>query len=183
VGRHAGLLRELILRLKYSREASLAWPLGELLADSLSLWPRLEEVDVAVPVPLGPWRKLRRGFNQAELLAAEACRRLRLPLRRRVLVRTRRVRAQARLTRTERLREQRGAMEARCLQAELAPVLRRLPPAAGRLLRRLAPDRIAGRTVLLVDDVLTTGATADSAARALKAAGAARVLVAVVARA
>jgi len=158
VGGYEGLLGDLIRQLKYGRRPALAWPLGKLLAESLLLVPGAR-ADVVVPVPI-PWRRrLRRGFNQAELIAGELARRLRMPMDRRVLART-------------------GAAEA---QAGLAPSRRLLAP-RGTMRARL-PRRFRGQRVLLVDDVLTTGGTANEAARVLKAAGATRVIVAVVARA
>jgi ComF family protein len=159
VGRYDGLLRELVLRLKYGRDPAMAWPLGDLLAETVGLWERGLEADVVVPVPQTFLRRLRRGFNQAELIAAELAGRLSVPLSRGALRRTGRPPAQAGLSRTDRLRAPRGTIAVR---------------------RRRA---VAGRTVLLVDDVLTTGGTVSEAARMLKAAGARQVLVAVAARA
>jgi ComF family protein len=145
--------------MKYGKDADLAWPLGELLADTLRLWAPLREVDVVVPVPMRFMKRVRRGFNQSEALAAEVARRLSLHLYRFVLRRGRAGPAQAGLTLAKRLVAQRRSM-----------VVRR-------------PRAIAGRTVLLVDDVMTTGATASEAARALKAGGAQAVFVAVLCRA
>ena len=111
-----------------------------------------------MPVPLHWRRRLERGYNQAEALADALARRLGLRSARPL----RRVKATAILAgagRTERLERLRGAFRA----------------------RRARP--LDGRTVLLVDDILTTGATCGSAARALKKAGAARVVAVVVARA
>jgi ComF family protein len=110
-----------------------------------------------VPVPLHWWRHWRRGFNQAEALARALARRLDLPIRR-PLRRIKPTEKLAELSPTERARALRGAFRA-----------------------RKSPG-LVGRTVLLVDDVLTTGATCGAAARALKQAGAARVVVAVIAR-
>ena len=110
-----------------------------------------------VPVPLHWWRRWRRGYNQSEALAQGLARQLRLqihqPLRRRVA--------------TERL-----AHKGRTARAEIMH---------GAFYAR--PNRqLVGRTVLLIDDVLTTGATCGDAARALKKAGAVRVVVVVIAR-
>jgi ComF family protein len=111
-----------------------------------------------VPVPLHPARHAERGFNQAELLAAPCATRWRLPTLARALVRVRPTLPQADLDAEARRANVRDAFE------------------VGR------PGEVRGRRVLLVDDVLTTGATAGAAARALRAAGAAEVGVLTLAR-
>ena len=111
-----------------------------------------------VPVPLHWWRQWSRGYNQAEALARGLADRLSLRLVR-PLHRITGTPPLARLGRTERAKLLRGAF-----RAERTPALR-------------------GRTVLLVDDILTTGATCGAAARELKRAGAKRVVVVVVGRA
>jgi ComF family protein len=111
------------------------------------------DVDVVVPVPLHPERLSTRGFNQSDLIA----RRLDLPLAPRLLTRTRATPPQTGLTQTERLANVRGAFA--------------------------ASDRLDGQTVLLVDDVCTTGATLSVCARTLRRAGAGRVLAVTVTRA
>ena len=117
--------------------------------------------DRIVPVPLHPRRLRERGFNQAHLLAAEARRAGVLSPRARLdpsaLARVRETRSQTKLSRTERLENLRGAFTAR-------------------------PDRVRGCTVLLVDDVMTTGATLEACTRALRRAGARSVDAVVVAR-
>jgi ComF family protein len=155
--RYGDTVREALHALKFRGERGLARPLGDLLADTadrLSIAP-----DLLVPVPLHRTRERERGFNQALLLARRLSRRSGVPVRRHVL---RRVTA----TRP---------------QTDLGPAQRR---ANVRQAFRLArPDLVAGHHVVLIDDVMTTGATAAECARCLRAGGAARIGVLTVARA
>lgn len=154
---YGGPLLEAVHALKYGRAAWLARPLGRMLAEAVPLDPA--RVDLVVPVPLHPRRLRDRGFDQAERLAVEVARRLGRPLRPEVLRRVRSTPPQAARDRAGRAANVAGAFRARRAAA------------------------LRGRRVLLVDDVLTTGATASAAARALRDAGAARVEVLVLARA
>ncbi len=158
LGPYAESIRDLCLRLKHERDAWLAPWLGNLLADARrSELARLPRDAWIVPVPLHWWRRLQRGYNQAEALARGLSR----PLGLRVHQPLRRIKATDRLahkTASDRMDAMRQAFRA-----------------------RLDPG-LNGRTILLVDDILTTGATCGAAARALKQAGAKRVVVAVLAR-
>jgi predicted amidophosphoribosyltransferase len=158
-GAYRGPLRRLVTGLKYARRTWCAWPLGELLAARLQGWGPLRDGALVVPFPTTARARRRRGFDPPALVAAEVARLLRLPLAPSLLRRTGDPPPQASLPRGERVLAPRGTV------------------AVAR------PRAAAGRTVLLVDDVLTTGATAREAARVLLGAGAARVLVAVAARA
>lgn len=109
--------------------------------------------DILVPVPLARWRLFVRRFNQAQILTAELSRLSGKPANAFALVRIKATRQQARLTRTERRRNVAGAFGVTM---------------SGR-------SAVAGKNVLLIDDVITTGATLSSAARTLKKAGAAQV--------
>jgi ComF family protein len=149
-------IREALHRFKYRGRKSLAEPLGILLSRKIALEPWISSVEFLVPIPLSRQRLLQRGYNQVSLLASVVGRELRLPVKE-VLERVKDTVSQTGLNRSQRAENLRCAF--RCLQE--------LP---------------AGSHVLLVDDVLTSGATASEASRTLKEAGAGRISVAVLAR-
>ena len=137
--------RDLVHALKYSYHSTLASPMGELMARYLEGTPLI--ADVLVPVPLHPRRQRTRGYNQSLLLAREMSLRSGLPLAARALLRRRDTPPQARAVEASaRRRNVAGAFDCR-------------------------PGAVAGRRVLLVDDVTTTGATLDACARVLLAQG------------
>ena len=154
-GSYEGALRELIHLYKYGRVRTLAKPLGDLLAAAL---PREERFDAITAVPLHWRREWQRGFNQSELLARTMAARYGIP----VVPALRRVRA----TKT---------------QAGLSNTRRHQNVATAFECRRGA-HALAAKRILLIDDVMTTGATAAACARALKRAGAAKVALLTVAR-
>jgi ComF family protein len=153
-GFYEGELRELIHLFKYGRIQPLAKPLGRLLSQAL---PRDRVFDCIVPMPLH-WRKRwQRGFNQSELLARDLGRRTNVRVKN-ALRRVRFTAAQAGLTNAKRRLNVSGAFRSR-------------------------KGALEGLRVLLIDDVMTTGATAASCARALKMAGAREVTLLTLARA
>lgn len=139
-----GPLREAIHCLKYTRIRRVAEPLGDLLAEHLCENPLPS--DGLVPVPLHPKRLAERGFNQSELLGQRIARAANLPLIARGLVRRRDTAHQVGLDARARQENIQGAFDWRFSEP---------PPAR----------------VLLLDDVLTTGATLNACAEALRAAG------------
>ncbi len=153
-----GPARRLIHALKYGDRLDLGRPMGAWMARAGA--ELLAEADVVVPVPLHRARLWRRQFNQAAVLAREVSRASGVPWDPMALRRVKPTASQVGMTRPQRMDNVQGAFA-------------------------VAPDRagaVAGRRVLLVDDVLTTGSTLNAAARALERAGAAGVDVLVFAR-
>ena len=153
-GYYEGTLREAIHKFKYEGKTALAEPLGDWLAALAS-----KECHLIIPVPLHKRRLRERGFNQSLLLAKRLGRALKLPVDYQSLIRTRPTPPQINLSREERLRNVRGAF------------------AIGDR------SKVSGRSILLIDDVITSGATVGECARTLLKAGAASVEVLALARA
>ena len=157
----AGPVRAALHALKYAGERRLAEPLGEAIARR---WQRVGQgADVIVPVPVHADRERQRGYDQAALIGAVAARTLGMPWVR-ALERSRATVAQFELGREERAANVSGAFRTRV---------------AGRA---ETGSTIAGRWVLLVDDVVTTGATLAACATALTETGALAVSAIAVAR-
>lgn len=152
----ASTIAALLRRHKYGLDQSL----GRALAEYLEVSPAIDAgaYDVVIPVPLHRTRLRWRGFNQAALLGSALARRLNCSLDVATLARVRSTPPQTARDRAQRTRNVRNAFAVR------------------------RPSRVAGRRVLLVDDVMTTGATADECARMLRAAGARRIDVLTLAR-
>jgi ComF family protein len=158
LGPYDGILRDCILKMKHRSGEMLAECLGDLWADVHEARFRALAVDLVLPIPLHWWRRWQRGFNQSAYLSAALARRLSVRhcpswLRRR------------RPTIT---------------QTTLSAAVRRTHMKDAFVVARAASFQ--GCSVLLVDDVMTTGSTTSEAAKVIRAAGAKRVCVAVLAR-
>ena len=153
------LVKEAILLFKYGSRELLVGPLGSLMIEFAEREVDFEQYDAVVPVPLHRVRQRERGFNQAEELARCLTERFSDVRVRNGLLRIRDTRQQTRLTGVERRRNIKGAF---ALHQEMD---------------------CREKTVLLVDDVITTGATAEECARTLRRGGAKTVDVLAVARA
>jgi ComF family protein len=153
-GSYEGSLQQLIHLFKYAKVESLAGALSHFMIQAI---PLEAKIDVVIAMPMH-WRKRwERGFNQAELLAQPVARRYGLKLSKN-LRRTRYTKSQAGLNETDRRANLKGSFEVR------------------------RPEQIAGKRVLVIDDVFTTGSTLRAAAEVLKAAGAAQVSALTLAR-
>ena len=152
-----GPLRDLIHAFKYQGKDWLRSYLGEFMDSSLQIdW---KKIDGLVPVPMPFWKEIRRGYNQAHLLAEELSRRHHIPIVAQLLRRTLMTRPQVGLTKRE----------------------RRTNASRSYLLRR-KQTHLSFQRILLIDDVVTTGATLIRCANLLRMAGVKEVAAAVLAR-
>ncbi len=155
---YEGIVRDLVLALKFGGDRLAALPLSALVVAALreATDRPAARASGVVAVPLSRVRRLKRGFDQAEAIARAVARGVGLPFVRGALARVRETRPQSGLPTKDARRENvRGAFLAR---------------------------GVAGARIVLVDDVMTTGATAEAAARALRSAGAVEVILAVAGR-
>ena len=150
-------IQGLIHQLKYRGKRSIGCRLGGMLGALIASDGGSGDLDRIVPVPLHPSREKERGYNQSALVAYAMEARLGVPVRTDLMARTRRTATQTKLNAAERVQNVAGAFEVRC------------------------PESVRGRRILLVDDVLTTGATVNACTEALLSAGARRVCLAALA--
>lgn len=155
-----GPVRTLVHKFKYNKATWLRRELAELLEGCVIANYGSENINVICPVPLSPVKQRSRGYNQAGILAEDLSRRISIPNVPRILRRRRNTPTQTHLNAGQRRKNVAGVF--------LSP-----------------PDMhpwVYGRCILLIDDVMTTGATLSECAAALKANGAERVLAATLAR-
>jgi len=156
-GQYEGLLGELLLQMKRDRSERLAHLFSRLLIEEFGEKLLAQKFDAVVAVPMHPWRRFLRGANSPAVMASIIGREIGVPFIQRQLSRRNSL-AQKGLSRSSRFRNMRNEMRSR------------------------AGYHLGAFRVLLIDDILTTGATCSEAARALKQAGAAEVTVLVVGR-
>jgi len=157
-GIYQGLVREVIHRFKYGGQTFLVRPLARMLMGPAEELTRLHRIDKIVPVPLHYRRLRQRGFNQASLLARRLGSLLKIPVDYSSLRRTRWTEPQIGLSRNQRAANVKGAFSLKAM------------------------EKVKGKGVLLLDDVLTTGETVNQCVRVLQDGGAREVVVLTVAR-
>ncbi len=158
-GLYEGLLRDVILRMKHRSSIPLSQAMAQVFASRLGQTVAAWQPSFLVPVPMHWCRRWIRGINSPEILAQRLGNALAVPVRQRLVVRARHTR----------------------LQTELSPTARKTNIQEAFRLRD-APKAVQGARIILVDDVLTTGATCGELAKLLKQAGASAVWAAVLAR-
>lgn len=151
-------VREAIHLLKYSGWKRLGRKLGVALGEKLSRVDFLREFDILLPVPLHKTRKRERGFNQSLIISEGVSKTLGIPVAKEIVIRVKNTRSQTQLSEEERGKNVNGAFSVK------------------------APDKITGKNIVIVDDVVTTGSTTKEITRMLKDAGARRVGVACIGR-
>lgn len=152
-------IRALIHALKYQGMTRVAGALLDMAEDGWQDWPIFRDAETIVPIPLHPVRQRQRGYNQAECIARALSHRCGLPVADHAAIR----------------------MKATPSQTQLLPDERRKNLESAFHVEK--PNAIRGKTVLIVDDVMTTGATVNSLSKALTTCGAREVLVFTIARA
>ena len=156
--RYSTVTRDLLLKLKFERKPLIASYFAVFLAEHFARLYWLAKVDLIVPAPMHWFKHVARSYNQAALLASNMASQFGVPVSN-SLKKTRHTQPQVRLARSDRLKNIAGSIEVK------------------------KPDAVKDKTVLLVDDVMTTGTTCSECARVLYEAGAEEVFVLTVARA
>jgi ComF family protein len=151
LGAYNGSLQEAIHRWKYQGKTTLTSFFGKWMAEGISHYWDPHLFDLLIPVPLYPRRLRERGFNQALLLVKDLSRRTGIPYRKRALRKRNPTVPQVNLSGVEREKEVRGSFH------------------------MIGKKEVEGKTILLVDDVYTTGATVNECSKVLMAGGAKRV--------
>jgi ComF family protein len=151
LGAYDGPLREAIHRWKYQGETTLTPIFGKWMAEGLNRYWGMDAFDILIPVPLYRKRLKERGFNQALLLVKELTHRSGIPYRKRILQKWKPTLPQIHLSGAEREKGVKGSFQL------------------------VGAETLKGKSILLVDDVYTTGATVNECSKVLLAGGAERV--------
>ena len=154
---YTGMVKESLIRFKFYNKPSYYRTYARLIADRLVNTIEIKQFDLVLSVPLHRHKEFSRGYNQAHLIARALARELKLPERSDLLNRYRYTEAQSLLDKQKRNQNVKGAFTV------------------------TSPKKIEGKSVLLVDDILTTGSTLEECGRMLKQAGALKVTAVVVA--
>jgi len=154
---YSGIIKDALVRFKFHNRPGYGKTLASLLADKVTSFAADSGFDLITCVPLHPNRLIERGYNQSEILCRELGKRTGMPVNTHILKRIKNTQAQSLLAGKERYSNVKEAFQV------------------------VDAEPVRGKSVLLVDDILTTGNTLNECARVLKNAGAAEVTAAVIA--
>ncbi len=157
VGKYCDSLKDSLRRYKFGNKPSYYRAFGKLIALKVQNTEQLGKIDIIIPVPMHKNRQKQRGYNQAALIAGYAAGQLGIRSENNLLIKTKETRNQSLLSKTERLANLEGVFKV------------------------VSPGRVAGKNILLVDDIITTGNTVNQCSKALKYAGAGKVIAGVIA--
>jgi len=157
VCKYAGAVRDALIKYKFYDKPGFCRAFARLMAERIKNITEYREFDIVLSVPLHKRREHMRGYNQSLLISKILSKELRLPEKSKILTRRRETHAQSLLPLNERSSNLLGAFEVK------------------------RPDEIRDKTVLLIDDIMTTGITLNECSKVLKEAGAKKVIAAVVA--
>lgn len=157
VGKYCDSLKDSLRKYKFGNKPSYYRAFGKLMALKVQNTEQLGKIDIVIPVPMHKSRQKQRGYNQAALIAGYAAGQLGIRFGNSLLIKTMETRNQSLLSKTERLANLEGVF------------------------RVVFPKQVAGKNILLVDDIITTGNTVNQCSKALKHAGADRVIAGVIA--
>ncbi|MDR0723603.1 MAG: ComF family protein [Endomicrobium sp.] len=155
---YKGHLRKLILKFKYSNRAFLYKDFAFEMSNLIQEYDFLKDSDFIMPVPLNIFRRIKRGYNQAELLAKDISVRTRIPILKNVLLRKKITKPQFKLSKYERIKNMQNSFIVK------------------------NENTIKNKTILLIDDIATTCSTVSVCACVLKRAGARNIYVLTLAR-
>ena len=151
-------LRNLVLKFKYSDRFFLAEDFGSFMYEMMKLYDFYKDAEFIIPVPLNIVRRIKRGYNQAEMLADAISSKADIPVLKKVLFRKKITKPQFKLSKLDREKNIKDSFFVK------------------------NNDILRGKTVILIDDIVTTSATVSACSLALKTAGAEKVCVLALAR-
>ena len=156
--KYEGIIRDKILQYKFEDKAYIYKTFAKIVLKNKKVCGLLKKYDIIIPVPIHKKRKLQRGYNQTQLIAKEISKNIDIKLCNNVLVKNKNTIAQSKLNKNKRKQNIKGAFKA------------------------LNVQNIQGKSVLLFDDIYTTGSTANECSKILKEAGAKTVGVLTIAK-
>ena len=156
--KYEGIIREKIIQYKFENKAYINNTFTKIILKNEKICGLLKKYDIIIPVPIHKKRKAQRGYNQTQLIASKISRCLNIKFCNNVLVKNKDIIAQSKLNKKERIQNIKGAF------------------------RILNSEEIKGKNILLLDDIYTTGSTANECSKILKKAGAKKLGVLTIAK-